>query len=1089
MAAEQRNLGEILVAEGVLSQEELEEALEKSRIRNLSLEETLFKLGYITRDKLGNLLARAYNCDFIDLHSRAVSDDALRALPAEKALKLHALPYALEGETLTVAVAAPLEGHSLTEIVADIERTTGKKVRASFCNPEFLKELLLRHYKGMEPVPADSPAQDEFAFIIKSIKSEEPGGLRAQIEELNDIGQTALIAARSHPFSRAVASAIEEARVKLADAKKYAESGFDEEALEMARRAITMLNEASDKADGVERDWEKLVQQVKSLRGRINVLEEDGAAEYAPADFKRLAEIRDELMRCVTDRNVDKLRFLMEQAAVIAEKVGLQAPDRNRGREQVITSLAKVREVIARARKAGAKDHAQDVIKQAYEFLDKAETHARHAQWDEVRECLTSAESKALEAERIALAAEEEKKRLTVRLREAVRIAIAEMEAAMARRYAREVIDDLMRVRDAINEAKACFDTCEFEKGIGLAETAAATIKNEIIIRAEEAEHAWSELFQRADAVSARIRSVDMSIALRVAADKVETLFQSERGMIAALCEGNREKLADSVSVCENMVAEILGIVVTARDGLQQAEAAIAAAGDLLIVAKSGGVDERVAPAFREAENLMKDAQDFLARGDIDTAVARAGAARAKLQSEVIESQEFERQQWLALVSRSTDLLRRVDEALSSDAMRYCPELVRSLRLGTSEILETMVARNPEKLSACVDSAEGKMAVLASEINAAKAERYRDVNQQLAEIEKAVETAVQRCSGNYSPDMLESAYLDLSRLKQQIAGGPDSLDAIVEGNLARDLAVARTKVWQVEFLRERFEAEQRENLNHLREKMESAREAVDACVRLDFVGDDSPSVAAARSLLEQAENLLIEGDIDRSFEIVRQCHAAAEKISLEAGERERRWNSLVRSSASEDSAHVRILADSVAAKIAGEECKALSEMVSRTGSIIDSRNLDALAKHAEQLERLAQAVADKGKTRREESLRRIEERTREVNEEIRLALTLKAEVACPDVMNAAQAYLGIARSYASTDEFDRADAALSDARTKARDAGTLARAAMERSSILALDYMRIASAHVAQQRPEAAKEALERGIALAELARISSRKE
>jgi hypothetical protein len=48
---------------------------------------------------------------------------------------------------------------------------------------------------------------------------------------------------------------------------------------------------------------------------------------------------------------------------------------------------------------------------------------------------------------------------------------------------------------------------------------------------------------------------------------------------------------------------------------------------------------------------------------------------------------------------------------------------------------------------------------------------------------------------------------------------------------------------------------------------------------------------------------------------------------------------------------------------------------------------------------------------------------------------------------------------------------------------------MERSSVLALDYMKIASAHVAQQCPEAAKEALERGIALAELARISSRKE
>ncbi|MBI4830168.1 MAG: hypothetical protein HY801_01150 [Candidatus Lindowbacteria bacterium] len=935
MAGDVQSLGDMLVAEGVLSRGELQEALEKSRTRNLSLEETLFKLGYITHDRLGSLLAKQYKCDFIDLRELRITDEALRALPAEKALRLHALPYAIEGEALAVALAAPFEGLSFAEIVADLERATGKKVRASLCSPEPLREMLQKYYTGSESSQVVSPGQDEFSFMIRSIKSEEAGGgLRAYFEELNDIGQTALIAARSHPFSRSVANAIEEARVKLADSRKYAESGFDEEAVEMARQAISMVNEASAKADAVEKDWEKLMQQVKSLRARINALEEDGAAEYAPAEFKRLADIRDELLHCATDRNVDRLRFLLEQGATTTETVGLLAPDRNRGREQVITSLAKVREVIARARKAGAKDHAQDAIKQAYEFLDRAETHARHAQWDEVRECLASAESKALEAERIAIEAEEEKKRLTVKLREVVRAATGALEEAMARRYAHEVIDDLMQARDAINAAKACFESGELENGIGLAENAAKMIKDEIIIRAEEAERVWDELLQRA-----------------------------------------------------------------------------------------------------------------------------------------------------------TDLFQKADAASSPDVAHYCPDLVHTLRARVSEMVEAVALRSREKLRELILSVEENMGAIVGAIERAKAERYRDISEQLVEIERAIQKAVQSCSGNYSPDMLESAYLDLNRMKQQIAGGPNALNAVLENNLLRDLSVARTKVWQVEFLRERFEAEQRENLNHLRSKMEAAREAIEACTTLDFVGDESTLVAKARSLLEQADNLLIEGDIDESFELVRQSQAAAEKICLEAGEREQRWNALIQSLAAEDAPYAKILSDATAMRIAPDECAALSAMVSHTHSMIESRCLDTRAEHAEKLERLIRLVADKVKKWREQSLGEIETRFREAREEIRLAQILNAEVTCPDVLNAALAYLDVAQGYAAKDEFNRAALSVSDALAKARDAATLAQAATERSANLALDYMKIASAQIVQQRPEAAKETLERGIALAELSRTSSHKE
>ncbi len=1084
MTQAHENLGDMLVEEGVLSRDELEEVLEKSKERNLPLEETLFKLGYVSRDRLGAILAKLYQCDFIDLYSCRVNDEALSAIPPEVASRLRALPYALEGETLVVALAGIFEDRPLQEIATELERASGKKVRLTFCNPDPLKELLQRFYK--EQTEAAHLPREGLGSIVASIKPEEAGaGLRGQFEELYDVGQTALIGARSHPFSRAVAASIEEARAKLADSKKYAESGFEEEAAEMATQAITLLKEATTKADSVEKDWEKLVQQVKSLRAKIVALEEEGAAQYASSEFRELAEIRDALLECVNERNVDRLRSLLDQGMIITEKVGLLSPDRNRGREQVIASLAQVREVIARARKVGAKDHAPDVLKEAYDFLDKAEACARRAHWDEVRDCLFSAEAKAVEAEGIALQALEREKQLTVELREAVRDATAVLEQAMAHSFAQEVIGDLMRAKDMISEAKSCFETGGHERGIGLAQDAARRIREEIIPGADDAERAWNELFRRADEVSAHVQSIDIPLAMKVASEKMEHLFQNERNMVSSLCGRDRDKLADAISACEGLIREINDCIDPVREGMHRAEGAIANASGLLAEAAASGVDEKVAPAYEEARRLLEEARHFVGEGNADGAMNSAEAARAKLQAEVIERQKSARERWLELIPRSTELFKRVDQACSPDAVHYCPELVHTLEAHAADMFFALAARDPEKMEACIAPIEETMRSVAAAIEAARSELHRNISQQLAEIEEAVQKAVRTCSGSYAPDMLEGAYLDLNRMKEQVAAGPEALDAALESSLMRDLAVARTKVWQVEFLRERFERERQEDLEQLRLKMTAAREEIDECAKLDFIGEASPLVQQARSLLDQADNLLMEGDIEGSFELVRQSRATPEQMLAEAEKKEQRWKELAESLSAEGASHRTVLADPASERIAEEEYRTLSVLAAQTQSMIDAKDVEALERHAQTLSRLSDDIVGRVETSRERSRANIETKMRDARQEIRLAELLKADDFCPDVINAARAFIDVAQRYADSEDFARADSAVRDAAAKARDAGTLAQAGLERAGSLALDYMKIASAHITQQQPEAATQALARGLALAELARAS----
>jgi len=1395
MAEIRKNLGDILIDEGVLSREELDDALEKSRARELSLEDTLFKLGYISRDRLGGLLAKIHECEFIDLYSCKVDSEAIAAISPDQAIELRALPYALDGNTLSVALSGDsIEDRPIGEITRRLERLSGKKIRICLCNPGPLNEMLLRF---CQPEPKGAPpagsSQGELATVIHLLKSDHVEiTLRGQFEELYDIGQTALIGARSHPFSRAVATTIEEAKSKLAESRKYVGSGFEEEAIEMAKQAVALIKEATARANSFEKDWEKLLQEVKRLRGKITALESEGAAEYASAEFKELTEIRESLLECVNERNVDKLRSLLDQGMVITEKVSLLEPGRSRGREQVIASLAQVREVIARARNSGAKEHAPDALKEAYDYLDQAEAYARHAQWDEVRECLSSAESHAVEAERVAVQAAKEKEHLTIKLRESIRTAMSLFEEAITHTFAHEVIENLMRAKDVINETKACFESDELERGIGLGQNVARRIRDEIIPLADEAQRLWSELYARANSVSAqtqaidiplalkispekmkllfrneremvsalcerdrgklaeavsicegladeirrrlaaaqdslrdvesvleevdallastaasgideevapaydgarrlveeargffeggdadealsraqaarvklesevieprdaaqrewnelslkaievseRIQSMNIPLVLRVAPEKMEILFQKERDMVGslserdrdrlaeavsvcegladeirrqitgakeglrlaeagiedatrflataaasgidekvapaydesrrlleeaknlfergdaegafdraetarikleteviesqdsvrqawrelsqraigafvkiqsvdvpialktipekmellfegqrdmarALCERDREKLAEAISACEGLSEEIAQTASAAQDGLRRADVAIRDAEALLASAAETGIDEKVAPAYAEAGRILSEARNLLEFGNADVALERAQTARAKLEAEVVEPQNMAREKWIELSPRAKELLDKTERACSADAMRFCPDLVRTLRINAVGIVSAVTTRDMEGLESAVNEVGKDLESLSGAIEAVKEECHKDLSAQLAEVEEAVQTAVQRCAGNYSPDMLEAAYLDLNRIKDSLVEGPEALTAELDNQLTRDLAVARTKVWQVEFIRERIEREREENLNQLRLKLDSARESIDACAGLDFVGESSPLIQKARSLLEQVDSLIIEGDIEEGFECIRRSDALADQSRTEAEEKEAEWRGVAERLGAEDSPHRTALAEPAAQKVAGEEFNKLSEIDAQTRATIDSKDLDALKRHADELAQLAEAVRTRLDTWRKETGARIEEKLQDARREIGLANLLGATGACADVLNAASTFADIARTYLDRHDFENADPAADDALAKAREAGKLAKTNSQRESSLAIEYMKIAAAHIAQQNPEAAREALQRGLSLAKSA-------
>lgn len=149
-------IGEKLISAGLITQEQLKEALTEQERTGSKIVATLIALGHIDQRTFLNFLSKQPGVASIDLAGYDIPYQLRELIPSEFARKHEVVPMDKMGPLLTVGMACPLD----VKIIAELESTTGMRVRAMLVAPEAIQSVLNKYY------PA--PSEDEWATIARA---------------------------------------------------------------------------------------------------------------------------------------------------------------------------------------------------------------------------------------------------------------------------------------------------------------------------------------------------------------------------------------------------------------------------------------------------------------------------------------------------------------------------------------------------------------------------------------------------------------------------------------------------------------------------------------------------------------------------------------------------------------------------------------------------------------------------------------------------------------------------------------------------------------------------------------------------------
>jgi type IV pilus assembly protein PilB len=175
-------IGDLLLKEGLITQDQLNKALQEQKHNGTRVGYNLVKLGYVKETDLTRMLARQHKMPAVDLTKFQVDPRIAKLIPGELAIKHSVLPLKRDGRTLTVAMSDP----ATMSVLDDIKFITRLDIFPVIAGEFTLRNAIEKFYSSgeaqMENLLADIADQDDIEILESEAEDPAQAGM-AMIDE------------------------------------------------------------------------------------------------------------------------------------------------------------------------------------------------------------------------------------------------------------------------------------------------------------------------------------------------------------------------------------------------------------------------------------------------------------------------------------------------------------------------------------------------------------------------------------------------------------------------------------------------------------------------------------------------------------------------------------------------------------------------------------------------------------------------------------------------------------------------------------------------------------------------------------------
>jgi type IV pilus assembly protein PilB len=168
-------LGEILLKENLITQDQLNQALDHQKANGIRLGNSVVKLGFLSDDQMTVVLSHQYGVPSINLAYFEVDPNVTKLIPMDTATKYQVLPISRVGSSLTLAMVDPANVFAMD----DIKFMTGFNIEPVVASEAAIVEAIKKHYGSVE----DQERKKELEDIVNFIDEGQAESLELEADE------------------------------------------------------------------------------------------------------------------------------------------------------------------------------------------------------------------------------------------------------------------------------------------------------------------------------------------------------------------------------------------------------------------------------------------------------------------------------------------------------------------------------------------------------------------------------------------------------------------------------------------------------------------------------------------------------------------------------------------------------------------------------------------------------------------------------------------------------------------------------------------------------------------------------------------